>query len=168
MNVLIIGPGVIGTVYGTQLGAAGHAISVVEHGNRTDVIAARGLHARDVSSGVETHAPVRVVSSAGAPDLDVVLVALRRDHLQSALGPTYASGLTRSGSPCRSSPFFTHSMSRRRSSVLPTRTSATPMTTTFRPCGVQLFRGCPCDPCAPVRRNRPRGCSQRRGRRVSR
>jgi ketopantoate reductase len=72
VNVLIIGPGVIGTVYGTQLGAAGHAISVVEHGNRTDVIAARGLHARDVSSGVETHAPVRVVSSAGAPDLDVV------------------------------------------------------------------------------------------------
>jgi predicted dinucleotide-binding enzyme len=86
VNVLIVGSGVIGTVYGAQLGAAGHAISVLEHGDRTDVIAVRGLHARDVTSGVETHAPVRVVSTAAAPALDVVLVALRRDHLQSAAG----------------------------------------------------------------------------------
>lgn len=86
MNVLIVGAGVIGTVYGAQLGAAGHAISVLEHGDRTDLIAVRGLHARDVSSGVETHVPVTVVSGAGAPDLDVALVALRRDHLQSAAG----------------------------------------------------------------------------------
>jgi ketopantoate reductase len=84
VNVLIVGSGVIGTVYGAQLGAAGHDISVLEHGDRTDVIALRGLHARDVSSGVETHAPVRVVSAAEALALDVVLVALRRDHLQSA------------------------------------------------------------------------------------
>jgi 2-dehydropantoate 2-reductase len=86
VNVLIVGSGVIGTVYGAQLGAAGHAITVLAHGERTDMVAVRGLRARDVSSGVETHAPVRVVSSAAAQDLDVVLVALRRDHLQSAVG----------------------------------------------------------------------------------
>ena len=86
MNVLILGAGVIGTVYGAQLGTAGHGISVLAHGDRTHVIPARGLHARDVTSGVETHAPARVVPSAGAPDVDVVLVALRRDHLQSAAG----------------------------------------------------------------------------------
>ena len=86
MNVLIVGAGVIGTVYGAQLGTAGHGISVLAHGDRTDAIAARGLHARDVTSGVETHAPARVVPSAGEPDVDVVLVALRRDHLQSAAG----------------------------------------------------------------------------------
>ncbi len=86
MKVLIVGAGVIGTVYGAQLSAAGHDISVLAHGDRTDAIAARGLHARDVTSGVETHAPATVVPSAGEPDVDVVLVALRRDHLQSAAG----------------------------------------------------------------------------------
>ena len=84
MNVLIVGAGVIGTVYGAHLGTAGHGISVLAHGDRTDVIATRGLHARDVTSGVETHAPATVVPSAGEPDVDVVLVALRRDHLQSS------------------------------------------------------------------------------------
>ena len=86
MNVLIVGAGVIGTVYGAQLGTAGHGISVLAHGNRTEAIAARGLHARDVTSGVETHAPASVVPSAGEPDVDVVLVALRRDQLQSSAG----------------------------------------------------------------------------------
>lgn len=86
MNVLIVGAGVIGTVYGAQLGSAGHGISVLAHGDRTDAIAARGLHARDVTSSVETHAPARVVRSAGERHVDVVLVALRRDHLQSAAG----------------------------------------------------------------------------------
>jgi len=86
MNVLIVGAGVIGTIYGAQLGTAGHGISVLAHGDRTDAIAARGLHARDVTSGVETHAPARVVLSAREPNVDVVLVALRRDHLQSAAG----------------------------------------------------------------------------------
>jgi ketopantoate reductase len=86
MKVLIVGVGVIGTVYGAQLGTAGHGISVLAHGDRTDAIAAHGLRARDVISGVETHALATVVSSAGEPDVDVVLVALRRDHLQSAAG----------------------------------------------------------------------------------
>jgi 2-dehydropantoate 2-reductase len=86
VNVLIVGAGVIGTVYGAQLGTEGHGISVLAHGDRTDAIAARGLHARDVSSGVETHAPATVVPDAGEPDVDVVLVALRRDHLHSAAG----------------------------------------------------------------------------------
>lgn len=84
MNVLIVGAGVIGTVYGAHLGTAGHDISILAHGDRTDVISACGLHARDVTSGVETHAPARVLPSAAGTDVDVVLVALRRDHLHSA------------------------------------------------------------------------------------
>jgi 2-dehydropantoate 2-reductase len=84
MNVLIIGAGVIGTVYGAHLGSAGHGISILAHGDRTNAIAARGVRARDLRSGVETHAPARVVSSAAATDVDLVLVALRRDHLLSA------------------------------------------------------------------------------------
>lgn len=84
MNVLIVGAGVIGTVYGAHLGCAGHAISVLAHGDRTTSIAAGGLQARDIISGVESRAPARVVACAGATDADVVLVTLRRDHLHSA------------------------------------------------------------------------------------
>ena len=35
MDVLIVGAGVIGTVYGAHLGAAGHAVSVLSHPPRT-------------------------------------------------------------------------------------------------------------------------------------
>jgi ketopantoate reductase len=43
MRALIAGAGVIGTVYGAHLGAAGHAVSVLSHPPWTDEIAARGL-----------------------------------------------------------------------------------------------------------------------------
>ena len=84
MHILVVGAGVIGTVYGAHLGAANHRISVLEHGERTAAIAVRGLHARDISSGIETQTPAAVVSSAAELDVDVVLVALRRDHLDGA------------------------------------------------------------------------------------
>ena len=84
MHILVVGAGVIGTVYGAHLGAAGHRISVLAHGQRTAAIAVRGLHARDVTSGVETQTPAAVVTSAAGLDVDVVLVALRRDHLDGA------------------------------------------------------------------------------------
>ena len=48
MRVLIAGCGVIGTVYGAHLGAAGHAVSVLSHPPRTNDVTARGLTARDV------------------------------------------------------------------------------------------------------------------------
>ena len=84
MNILVVGAGVIGTVYGAHLGAANHRISVLAHGERTAAIAVRGLHARDIASGIETQSPAAVVTSAAELDVDVVLVALRRDHLHRA------------------------------------------------------------------------------------
>ena len=64
MHILVVGAGVIGTVYGAHLGAVNHRISVLAHGERTAAIAVRGLHARDITSGIETHAPAAVVTSA--------------------------------------------------------------------------------------------------------
>src|SRR4029079_8311983 len=84
MHILVVGAGVIGTVYGAHLGAANHRISVLAHGERTAAIAVRGLHARDIASGIETQSPAAVVTSAAELDVDVVLVALRRDHLHGA------------------------------------------------------------------------------------
>lgn len=84
MQILVIGAGVIGTVYGAQLGAAGHTVSVLGHGARTDDVARDGLRARDALSGVATDVPVAVLDRPDAATFDLVLIALRRDHLLSA------------------------------------------------------------------------------------
>ena len=83
MNMLIVGAGVIGTVYGAHVAAAGHQVSVLSHGRRTDEVTAGGLCARDVLGGGRVGAEAEVVPDAGG-DYDVVLVAVRRDQLASA------------------------------------------------------------------------------------
>jgi 2-dehydropantoate 2-reductase len=83
MNVLIVGAGVIGSVYGAHLAAAGNAVSVLSHGSRTDEVASSGLSAHDVLDGSLVEAGATVVPDAGG-GYDLVLVAVRRDQLASA------------------------------------------------------------------------------------
>jgi len=75
---------VIGTVYGAQLGTAGHAVSVLAHGARTDTVAGEGLRAHDLLTGEDTHAPATVIDRSSRDTFDLVLVAVRRDHLEAA------------------------------------------------------------------------------------
>jgi len=83
MKMLIVGAGVIGTVYGAHIAAAGNQVSVLSHGRRTSEVAEAGLSARDVLRGGRVHAGAEVVPDAGG-DYDVVLVAVRRDQLAAA------------------------------------------------------------------------------------
>jgi len=83
MKMLIVGAGVIGTVYGAHLAAAGNQVSVLSHGRRTDEVAAGGLCAYDLLDGGRVRAEAEVVPDADG-DYDVVLVAVRRDQLASA------------------------------------------------------------------------------------
>ncbi len=83
MRVLIVGAGVIGTVYGAHLAAAGSTVSVLSHGPRADEVAAEGLSARDVLGGGRAEAEAAVVPDASG-DYDIVLVAVRREQLASA------------------------------------------------------------------------------------
>jgi 2-dehydropantoate 2-reductase len=83
VKVLVVGAGVIGTVYGAHLAAAGNTVSVLSHGPRTDEVAAGGLSARDVLGGGRVRAETAVVPDASG-DYDVVLVAVRSDQLASA------------------------------------------------------------------------------------
>ena len=83
MKMLIVGAGVIGTVYGAHVAAAGSKVSVLSHGSRTGEVAAAGLSARDVLRGRRVDAEADVVPDA-CGDYDVVLVAVRRDQLASA------------------------------------------------------------------------------------
>ncbi len=84
MRVLTVGSGVIGTVYGAHLAAAGHLVSVLKHPPRTDQVAADGLRARDVIGGrcVQTSVSIAPVASAGQYDL--ILVAVRANQLEAA------------------------------------------------------------------------------------
>jgi 2-dehydropantoate 2-reductase len=84
MKVLIVGSGVIGTVYGAHLAVAGHAVSVLGHPARTDEVVARGLRARDAISGDLTEAAVSVVPAIGADRYDLVLVTVRADQVAAA------------------------------------------------------------------------------------
>jgi 2-dehydropantoate 2-reductase len=83
MKMLIVGAGVIGTVYGAHLAAAGNTVSVLSHGPRTDEVATGGLSARDVLSGQRAHVEAAVVPDASG-EYDIALVAVRRDQLASA------------------------------------------------------------------------------------
>lgn len=83
MKMLIVGAGVIGTVYGAHLAAAGNTVSVLSHGPRTDEVAAGGLSAREVLSGQRADAEAAVVPDASG-EYDIALVAVRRDQLASA------------------------------------------------------------------------------------
>jgi 2-dehydropantoate 2-reductase len=83
LKTLIVGAGVIGTVYGAHVAAAGHQVSVLSHGPRTGEVAARGMCARDVLGGERIDVETDVVPDA-AGVYDVVLVAVRRDQLASA------------------------------------------------------------------------------------
>lgn len=85
MDVLLVGAGVIGTVFGTQLSATGHRVSVLAHGRRTRRIEDRGLRARDAASGVLTQAPARVVDRVGDSLYDLVLVTVRREQIDQVV-----------------------------------------------------------------------------------
>jgi 2-dehydropantoate 2-reductase len=83
MKMLVVGAGVIGTVYGAHMAAAGSKVSVLSHEPRISEVAAGGLSARDVLGGGRVDAEADVVPDASG-DYDVVLVAVRRDQLASA------------------------------------------------------------------------------------
>jgi 2-dehydropantoate 2-reductase len=83
VKVLIVGAGVVGTVYGAHLAVAGNTVSVLSHGLRTGEVAAGGLSARDVVSGDVTCAETAVVPDVSG-DYDVVLVAVRLEQLAAA------------------------------------------------------------------------------------
>jgi 2-dehydropantoate 2-reductase len=84
MKILLIGAGVIGTVYGANLVAAGDALSVLAHGARTAEVAKIGLRAREVAVGRTTAVSVQVVPEPSTDAYDLVLVAVTRDQLSAA------------------------------------------------------------------------------------
>ena len=81
--MLIVGAGVIGTVYGAHVAAAGHQVSKLRHEPRTGEVAVGGLCAREVLGGERVKVEADVVPDASG-HYDLVLVAVRRNQLAAA------------------------------------------------------------------------------------
>ncbi len=86
MRVLVLGAGVIGSVYATKLLQAGHEVVVLARGHRLSDLRAHGLVLQDAESGDRTVLPVPAVSEVAAGDrYDLVLVPVRSEQVASTL-----------------------------------------------------------------------------------
>lgn len=95
LRVLIFGAGVLGSLYGARLAAAGNDVAILARGQRLGELRARGVVLEDVRSGARTVTPVRIVSELAPDDpYDVVVVLVRKTQLASVLPPLAASRAT--------------------------------------------------------------------------
>jgi len=86
MRILVLGAGVIGSVYAGRLLQAGHEVVVLARGPRLVDLKTHGLILEDGESGNRSVLPVPSVSEPVADDrFDLVLVPVRAEQLMSTL-----------------------------------------------------------------------------------
>ena len=86
MRILVVGAGVIGSVYAGRLLEAGHSVTLCARGPRLAELRERGLVLEDASTRRRVHYEVTAVATPDSSmPCDVVLVAVRRDQMVSTL-----------------------------------------------------------------------------------
>lgn len=86
MRILILGTGVIGSVYGERLLAARHDVVLLARGGRLRDLRESGLVLQDAQTGHRTALPVTVVAAPEPGDkFDLVLAPVRRDQLPDTI-----------------------------------------------------------------------------------
>jgi 2-dehydropantoate 2-reductase len=90
INVLLIGSGVIGSVYAAQFGLAGHNVHVLAYGAREVELASTGIRIRDVANNRLEQVPVKVIKRPGDAQFDLIIIAVRANQL-AAVFPTLGS-----------------------------------------------------------------------------
>ena len=86
VRVLVLGAGVIGSIYAGRLLEAGHEVVLVARGVRLADLQAHGLILQDAESGDRKALPVSAVSKPAPEDrFDLVLVPVRAEQLKSTL-----------------------------------------------------------------------------------
>lgn len=86
MRILVLGAGVIGSIYAGRLLEAGHEVVLMARGRRLDDLQAHGLILQDAESGKRTEMPVAVVRRPAPDDhFDLVLVPVRAEQLRDTL-----------------------------------------------------------------------------------
>ena len=86
MRILVLGAGVIGSVYAGHLLQAGHDVALVARGRRLTDLRAHGLVLEDAESGEHRELPIEALELPAA-DLryDLVVVAVRSEQLTETL-----------------------------------------------------------------------------------
>lgn len=86
MRIMVVGAGVIGSVYGAKLLGAGHEVEFLARGRRLADLKASGLILEEAESGQRSVIPVRTVATVSSQDrYDLVLVPVRSEQLASTL-----------------------------------------------------------------------------------
>jgi 2-dehydropantoate 2-reductase len=86
VRILVLGAGVIGSVYAGKLLRAGHEVVLLARGRRLADLRGEGLVLQDAEAGERTVSPVRCVSEVGAGEcFDLVLVPVRAEQILSTL-----------------------------------------------------------------------------------
>ncbi len=84
MRILVIGAGVIGSVYAARLTAAGHDVGLVARGPRRATLDREGVHLH--TKGKQMRARPRVCTAAElGPGVDLTIVAVRATQLEAVL-----------------------------------------------------------------------------------
>jgi len=86
VRILVVGAGVIGSVYAGKLLTAGHEVVLLARGRRLADLQASGLILEEAQSGKRTALPVTAVAALDSADrYDLVLVPVRSEQLTSTL-----------------------------------------------------------------------------------
>ena len=85
MRILVVGAGVIGSVYAARLLEAGHTVTVCARGRRLGELRDGGLILQDAETSRRTAHEVRAVATPDGVGCDLVLVAVRRDQMVGAV-----------------------------------------------------------------------------------
>jgi 2-dehydropantoate 2-reductase len=86
LRILVIGAGVIGSVYAARLQAAGYPVTLLARGKHAADLRANGLLLEEASTGQATTSHVRIVESlAPDDDYDLALVCVRLDQVAATL-----------------------------------------------------------------------------------
>src|SRR6478735_12434434 len=86
LRILVLGAGVIGSVYAGKLLQAGHEVVLVARGSRLVDLQTQGLILQDAQTGDRSVLPVTAVSEPATDDpFDLVLVTVRAEQLVSTL-----------------------------------------------------------------------------------
>ncbi|MEO8748836.1 MAG: 2-dehydropantoate 2-reductase N-terminal domain-containing protein [Allobranchiibius sp.] len=86
MRILVLGAGVIGSVYANRLMEAGHEVVLMARGSRLEELREHGLIVQDAESGERKTTPVVAVSRPDPDDhFDLTLVPVRAEQLGDTL-----------------------------------------------------------------------------------
>ena len=83
LNILLIGSGVIGSVYAAQFSLTGHNLWVLAHGPRDEELSKTGIQLQDITTGITKRVNVALARQPDEREYDLVIVAVRADQLAS-------------------------------------------------------------------------------------